>query len=144
MATQRTIDRPQITVLLYFYNMQSLDVFSIFCKLTKYWHFLRVVIKEKGFTNEKLSYFESKTHLCDIFDIKLRNRFIDTVFAYHNPSARSIASPTEPVKRVLPVVSHLKAGERIVPGVHCKYRISNNCTLLHGFAPYLSSVKTLT
>ena len=44
--------------------------------------------KIKGFTNKKLSYFKKKTQLCDPFDIKLRDCFIDVVFAYHNPSAR--------------------------------------------------------
>ena len=34
------------------------------------------------------------------FDIKLRDRFIGAVFANHNPSARSIASLTEPAKRM--------------------------------------------
>ena len=42
---------------------------------------------KKGFTNEKMSYFKNKTQLCDPFDIKLRDRFIDAVFAYHSPSA---------------------------------------------------------
>ena len=32
--------------------------------------------------------------------MKLRDRFIDAVFAYHNPSVLSIAPLTEPAKRV--------------------------------------------
>ena len=44
------------------------------------------VIKEKWFINEELSYFNNKTQLCDLFDIKLGDCFINAVFAYHNPS----------------------------------------------------------
>ena len=56
--------------------------------------FPRCMIKDKGLTNEELSYFKKKTQLCDRF-IDEREREItlsDAAFAYHNPSACSIAS----------------------------------------------------
>ena len=37
-------------------------------------HFLCSVINEEGFKNEKLSYFESKTHLSDPFSINWRDQ----------------------------------------------------------------------
>ena len=52
------------------------------------------------FTNQKLSYFKNKTQLCNLFDIKLRDRFIDLVFAYHNPSAHLITPLTERTQSV--------------------------------------------
>ena len=36
-------------------------------------------MKEKGFTNETLDNFKSKTQLCDLFDIKLRDHIIDAL-----------------------------------------------------------------
>ena len=51
----------------------------------------------------KLSYFKNKTQLCDSFDIKLRGRFMDTIFAYHNPRV----CLTEPVRRSQTVPRHL-------------------------------------
>ena len=58
----------------------------------------------EGFTNEKLSYFKNKTHLCDSFGIKIEGSI---VFAYHNPRARLIASLTESVKRAQTVFGNL-------------------------------------
>ena len=36
--------------------------------------FFGSVINEEGFKNEKLGYFKIKTHLCDLFGIKSRDR----------------------------------------------------------------------
>ena len=38
----------------------------------------------------------SKTQFCDPLDIKLRDRFLEAIFAYDNPSARLLASLNEP------------------------------------------------
>ena len=59
------------------------------------------------FKNEKLSYFKSKTHFCDPFGIKIEGMI---VFAYHNSSARLIASLTESLKYAQTVFGHLKQG----------------------------------
>ena len=64
---------------------------------------------KKGFTNEKLNnYFKNITQPCDPFDIKLRDRIINVIFAYHNPSVRLLASLNEPVKLAQTVCGHLK------------------------------------
>ena len=60
------------------------------------------MINEEGFTNEKLSYFKSKTRLCEY---KIEGSI---VFAYHNPSVHLIVSLTESVKRAQTVFGHLK------------------------------------
>ena len=68
------------------------------------------MIKKIVFRNEKLNYFKNKPQLCDPFDVKLRDRSIDPVFACnHNPSARLIASLNH-FKRAQTVFIHLKDG----------------------------------
>ena len=45
------------------------------------------MIKEKGFTNKKLNDVLNKTQLCDPFDIKLRDRLLEAIFAYDSQFA---------------------------------------------------------
>ena len=70
--------------------------------------------KRKGFTIEKLNCFKNKARRCDPFDIKLMDRFIDAIFAYHNPSARLLPCRARarlpPVKLAQTVCGHLKDG----------------------------------
>ena len=50
----------------------------------------------------------SKTQFCDPLDIKLRDRFLEAIFAYDNPSARLLASLNETVKLAQTRCGHLK------------------------------------
>ena len=64
--------------------------------------------KEKEYRNEELSYLGSKLNFIIHFMWNWGIRLLTAVFAYHNPSARFIASPTESVKRAQTVFCHLK------------------------------------
>ena len=50
------------------------------------------MIKEKGFSNKKLNDVMNKTQLCDPFDIKLRDRLLDAIFAYDSQFAVTMAT----------------------------------------------------
>ena len=65
--------------------------------------------KEKEFRNEKLSYLWTKLNFIIHFMWNWGITLSTAVFAYHNPSARLIASLTESVKRAQTVFGHLKA-----------------------------------
>ena len=64
--------------------------------------------KQKESRNEKLSYLGSKLNFIIHFMWNWGITLSTAVFAYHNPSARLIASLTESVKRAQTVFSHLK------------------------------------
>ena len=66
-----------------------------------------------------MSYSKNKTQLCDPFDLKLRDRFTDYLFAYHNPSARLKASLTESAKRGQIVLARFS----FFPGKKCRCNI---------------------
>lgn len=50
----------------------------------------------------------SKTQFCDPLDIKLRDRFLEAILAYDNPSAPLLGSLNEPAKLAQTRCGHLK------------------------------------
>ena len=84
MVAQRAINCSQIIVSLFFFLENA---------IVRFFPFFDSVI--------------NKTQLCDPFDIKLRDRFIEAIFADHNPCVRLLASLNEPVKLAQTVCDHL-------------------------------------
>ena len=58
--------------------------------------------------NTKSNNVRSKTQFCDPRDIKSRDRFLEAIFAYDNPSPRLLASLNEPAKLAQTRFGHLK------------------------------------